>query len=606
MTAIEPRPAVEDGPVAAAVSAPPRWLVRGRLLEALDGSIECGLALVVAPVGSGKTTLLQQWAACRTGPLRWVAPSDASIDRLTHESLEGTAVLLDDAHLLGRRATSALTRQIEQTTPGTTYVIAARSIPQFNLAHCEFPVPVLITQDDLRFGPGEIADLFGQVYRAPLSRAIARDLAVATDGWAAALYLQHFSERSSLGRARSAVEGPRQSILLDRAYTWEYLTQEVLTPLPPPLLHFLEVTCVLEPVSVRACDLLLAWDGSRKALRELTARSGLVRADPVVDGDFHYHPVLRAHLGARLNEIVGTVRAQELHQRARDIRTLLSCVPTPPNGPGVEPPAVGARRPVGWEDVPEVDQLDVRCLGGFRFRWRGVELDQSVRPSARTVLRILAVRAGTPVHREELVQLFWPDHSLESGIHNLHVAISALRRCLDVVGPGRGRDLLARRGDAYVLAPDGELVTDLQRLDQAIQAAASATTQGDAVARLAALRQALRLYAGDVLPAEGPAEWVVEIREQVRQRVAQAATELSRDELAGGDIAAARTAATRSVTLDAWNDEAWRQLIDCHVAAGDHAQAARARLAYHRRLRDLGVETNNALGPAARAGLRFS
>jgi DNA-binding SARP family transcriptional activator len=52
------------------------------------------------------------------------------------------------------------------------------------------------------------------------------------------------------------------------------------------------------------------------------------------------------------------------------------------------------------------------------------------------------------------------------------------------------------------------------------------------------------------------------------------------------------------VELDPWNDEAWRRLIACHVTAGDHAQAARARQAYRRHLHDLGVEADEPHGQA--------
>ena len=563
---------------------------------------------MVAPLGSGKTTLLQQWAVSRGAAVRWVGGSDDAVDRLVRRPPQGSAVVLDDAHRLGPRAVAALARHIERTTPSTTYVIAARSLPQFNLAHREFPVPVLITQDHLRFATREIAALFGQVYGAPISTAVARDLARATDGWAAALYLQHLSEHfSSLDRALAAVDGPRESVILDRAYTWEYLTREVLAPLPPPLVHFLHMTCVLEPVSVSACDLLLSWDGSRTALNGLAAHSGLVRADPLVEGSFHYHPVLRAHLVSRLAETFGSVRAQGLHDRAREIRGLLANRRDWRVAAESGARAAGTVVSGGWAAGLDVDHLDVGCLGRFRFRLRGVDLDlASVRPSAVAVLRVLAVHAGTPVHREQLVELFWPDLSVESGIHNLHVAISSLRHCFEAIAPGRGRALLARRDGAYVLAPDEELVTDLQRLDRALQAAACAGAQDDAAGRLGALRLALDLYTGDVLPAEGPAEWVVEIREQIRQRVARAATELSRGELALGGVAAAVSAASRGVELDPWNDEAWRQLIDCHLAAGDHAQAARARQAYWRRLRDLGIETDGAPGVAAGAAFNSS
>jgi DNA-binding SARP family transcriptional activator len=221
----------------------------------------------------------------------------------------------------------------------------------------------------------------------------------------------------------------------------------------------------------------------------------------------------------------------------------------------------------------------------------GLDVDLSpARPSARTLLRALAVHAGGSLHREALVELFWPGRSAEAGMHNLHVAVSSLRRCLDSGSPGLGRALLARSGDAYVLAPHGRLVTDIQRLESAVQDAAVARASGNAERRAQALRSALALYTGDVLPEDGPAEWVVEVRERVRQRVARAASDLASVELDREDLPAAVAAARRSIELDPWNDESWRLLIEAHRRAGDHALAAVALRAYRRRLHDLGVD----------------
>src|SRR2546423_9087646 len=51
----------------------------------------------------------------------------------------------------------------------------------------------------------------------------------------------------------------------------------------------------------------------------------------------------------------------------------------------------------------------------------------TIKPRVRAVLRLLAVHAGNPVHREVLQMAFWPDADAETGARNLHVAVSSLR-----------------------------------------------------------------------------------------------------------------------------------------------------------------------------------
>src|SRR2546423_14607539 len=73
----------------------------------------------------------------------------------------------------------------------------------------------------------------------------------------------------------------------------------------------------------------------------------------------------------------------------------------------------------------------------------------TIKPRVRAVLRLLAVHAGNPVHREVLQEAFWPDADAETGARNLHVAVSTLRSWLEP-GVGRGgASFLPRRGGGY-------------------------------------------------------------------------------------------------------------------------------------------------------------
>ncbi|WP_344447552.1 AfsR/SARP family transcriptional regulator, partial [Kitasatospora nipponensis] len=178
--------------------------------------------------------------------------------------------------------------------------------------------------------------------------------------------------------------------------------------------------------------------------------------------------------------------------------------------------------------MPARPLVEVRCLGGFRLTVGGVEVDCSTtRPKALSLLKLLAVHSGTPVHREVLLQALWPDLPWESGIRNLQVTVSRLRLLL---GPG----VLSRSGASYGLALEGRLVSDVREFEQAaaVGAGAAAATRGTArgagdrhatggtggAAALEGLRAARDWYTGDLLPEDGPAEWVVEERARLRAR----------------------------------------------------------------------------------------
>jgi len=228
-----------------------------------------------------------------------------------------------------------------------------------------------------------------------------------------------------------------------------------------------------------------------------------------------------------------------------------------------------------------------------------------VRPQARTVLRILSLNAGRPVHRERLAGILWADLDTASALHALQVSVSSLRGALQPEGQADGKQLLVRHGEAYALVLGQGSVFDLADFDRTIHDASLARSAGDNNAAAEGLRRAVQLYTGDVLPEDGPAEWVGATRERYRLRAAEAAASLAGLELRLGNPDDAAAAATRSVEIDPWRDESWRTLVETFRRLGDPAAAERAQRRYDLILNSLGVPAASALSsPDVTAGRR--
>ncbi|HEX8629388.1 MAG TPA: BTAD domain-containing putative transcriptional regulator, partial [Catenuloplanes sp.] len=249
------------------------------------------------------------------------------------------------------------------------------------------------------------------------------------------------------------------------------------------------------------------------------------------------------------------------------------------------PPSV-ARRWSGPSElvavqVTEPAPVDITCFGGFRMHLAGRPVDLSaVRPRTRTALRLLAMQAGRPVHRETLIEALWPDLPPAAATRNLHVTLSSLRTFLEPGSPRGHSGLVARSGDAYRLAlPEGGS-SDVADFHAAVATARHARLAGDTVAVHDALRRAVLAYAGDLLPEDGPAEWVVHERETLRHQAADAAVGLATVVLAAGRVQEAVAAAERCVQIDRYCDAAWRLLADGYDRLRNPAAAARARRDY--------------------------
>ena len=251
---------------------------------------------------------------------------------------------------------------------------------------------------------------------------------------------------------------------------------------------------------------------------------------------------------------------------------------------------LGTTTGLAGQDAPPPPGLVVGCFGEFSLRLGGAVTDLSgVRPLARTVLRILALHAGRPVHREQLVGALWGELDADRALHNLQVSISSLRRTLGKQGACDGRSILARQGESYVLCFGEGSQCDLLDFDRNLREASRARQLQDTYREVEALRRAVELYAGDVLPEEGPAEWVLESRDRYRLRAAEAASALARTELCLGRREAAVAAASRSVEINPWSDESWRLLIDVLRDGGDFTAAEWAHRRYREMLHSLGI-----------------
>jgi DNA-binding SARP family transcriptional activator len=177
---------------------------------------------------------------------------------------------------------------------------------------------------------------------------------------------------------------------------------------------------------------------------------------------------------------------------------------------------------------------------------------------------------------------------LTAGTRRLQVAVSSVRQVLEQAGLP-GSDVLSRRGDAYRLAlPIGGTI-DVREFERGLRDAAQAGFRGDTAAGMAAREAALALYRGDVLPEDGPADYVVAERDRLRLAAAAAALALAQDSRTLGHSRRALAAARMSVQLDRFSDLGWELLVGLHEQAGDNSAAERARQEHAQVQAELGV-----------------
>jgi DNA-binding SARP family transcriptional activator/tetratricopeptide (TPR) repeat protein len=227
---------------------------------------------------------------------------------------------------------------------------------------------------------------------------------------------------------------------------------------------------------------------------------------------------------------------------------------------------VGQTRGVDGADAErEATRIEISLLGRFEVTVDGVAAPARgwARRHAATLVKILALAPGRRLHREQVIDLVWPDESLASASPKLHKAAHFARRAT-----GRP-DSIVLRGDAVHLFPAAEVVVDAVTFEDLSR---RAMARGD----VDLAGQAINLYRGDLCPEDRYEAWAEDRREPLRLRHLDLLRLTGRwDELA---------------ELDPGDEQAHVELMRRYAEAGDRHAALRHFERLDRTLRrELGV-----------------
>jgi DNA-binding SARP family transcriptional activator len=245
-------------------------------------------------------------------------------------------------------------------------------------------------------------------------------------------------------------------------------------------------------------------------------------------------------------------------------------------------------------------ELRIWLLGGFRAAVDGTPVAEEAwrRNKAKALVKLLALARGKRLHREQLMDVLWPDLASEAAAANLRKAVYFARQAL-------APEHLALR-DEMLRLEAAHLWVDVDAFELAAEA-------GD-------LRAAVELYGGELLPEDRFEPWTEERRDQLHARFARRLLDHARELEAAGDLDGATAALERLAAADPLSEEAVTAVIRSHALAGQRHLALRWYRQFEARLdEELGVEPGAearrlhediaagrfpAAGPAASAGSR--
>src|SRR4051794_24863749 len=111
--------------------------------------------------------------------------------------------------------------------------------------------------------------------------------------------------------------------------------------------------------------------------------------------------------------------------------------------------------------APRMTKVQLTLLGRFAVAVDGVAVPhgQWARRQAAAVVKVLAMAPNRTMHREQLMDLVWPDDGLDEATPKLHKAAHFARRALDVPAA------VVLRGENVTLLPDADVTVDALEFD---------------------------------------------------------------------------------------------------------------------------------------------
>lgn len=169
----------------------------------------------------------------------------------------------------------------------------------------------------------------------------------------------------------------------------------------------------------------------------------------------------------------------------------------------------------------------------------------------------------SPVRKEEIGAVFWPDFSLAKMNNTFHAAKYRARRALGV-------EFILYSDDFYRIDPNAGIWYDVAEFGRLLDTAQRRSV--DDAARLAKLQQALALYTGDYLTGMY-SDWILERRQALQARYFDALNQVVDILMRRREFERALVACQRGIELDYYREDLHRGMMQSLTETGRRAEA---------------------------------
>ena len=213
--------------------------------------------------------------------------------------------------------------------------------------------------------------------------------------------------------------------------------------------------------------------------------------------------------------------------------------------------------------------LRVFLLGPFRAEVDGrpVADKQWRRRSAKQLIKILCLRPGHQLHREQMMDVLWPEMPPDAASNSLNKVVYMARRALEpALSAGDPSRFVHRESDHIVLRAPGGLWTDVDAFEEW---ANRALKVGDK----AGCETALMHYQGDLLDEDRYEDWLDARRTRLVALHQELTLKLANAYELEGELQKCVALLNSVIDSDPANEEVHRRLMQLHGTMGNRQRA---------------------------------
>jgi DNA-binding SARP family transcriptional activator/FixJ family two-component response regulator len=219
-------------------------------------------------------------------------------------------------------------------------------------------------------------------------------------------------------------------------------------------------------------------------------------------------------------------------------------------------------------------RMEIFFLGHFQTLVNGRIFEEWPSKKGKSIFAYLCYQCDRPIHRDALMDIFWPKSIPESARNCLNVAIHGLRKRFQQVDPAR--EFIVFKDEYYSINPEIEVWTDLDEFRSLWHKAQSVEKSRGLEAAATFYEQIATIYQGDFMAEELYEDWSTMERENLKEIYLVTLEKICESQFQMGNLTEAIGICKAILGKDNCREEIYRRLMSCYQKIGPRNMALRA------------------------------